>query len=467
MEKLVDIQTGKLLEKFGLGSHIPGSGSASALQGMLSAKMLLTVVNLTDDEKRRENYTDYLPQLIAIKYEVESRIYNRLEHLLQTDSDLFDDVIKLRTRRDEEKDTSKQSQFSKAAQESLKPATQIPLEIAELCLELGDFAAYVFDYGWKSVRGDSGVALSSAIAGVASCLFIIDLNLVSLPLDEWMEKIILRKNAVKLRYEVLRKIEAEKIDIIEQESEEHFLFQKSIADFRRGNFSDSIRSNSEIEQLVKRLQNTVWEQRGKIWKKDVPESPMQILKPSVILKKIMGYTYLEADTLGVYEVDGDLFEIAGLIDKSQKQVHISKRFPQETRNFTAAHELGHAILHRQTVLHRDKPIDSSVSTSRSREELEADKFATHFLMPTKGVRSIFGGLFDTQNFVINESTAVALNSGSVNALRARCQNIRGLSRFLASTEYYGGKSFNSLAKIFGVSVETMAIRLEELNLLDF
>jgi hypothetical protein len=35
-EKLTEIATGKLLEKFGAGDHKPGSGSASALQGMLS-----------------------------------------------------------------------------------------------------------------------------------------------------------------------------------------------------------------------------------------------------------------------------------------------------------------------------------------------------------------------------------------------------------------------------------------------
>ena len=85
--KLLDIATGRLLGKFGAGNHKPGSGSASALQGMLSAQMLLTVIDLTNDPKRRKNYAEYLPKLLKIKQEIESRIYIRLEYLFQTDSE--------------------------------------------------------------------------------------------------------------------------------------------------------------------------------------------------------------------------------------------------------------------------------------------------------------------------------------------------------------------------------------------
>lgn len=464
--KLLDIATGKLLQKFGAGNHKPGSGSASALQGMLSAQMLLTVIDLTNDPKRHKNYAKHLPKLLKIKQEIESRIYIQLEFLFQTDSEQFDGVIKLREQRDKEPDVLKQNRLSVKAQEALKPATQTPLEIAELCLELGDFAADVFDYGFRSARGDSGVALSSAILGVASCLSIIDLNLISLPLDEWMQETRQRKKNVKSRYDKLCSTGVEKLSVLEQESEESFLFHQSIANFRRGNLADSIRSNSEIEKIVRQLQNMLWLQRSKIWK-NTPANPMQILRPDVVLRKVMGYTYLQSDTLGVYEVEGERFEIAGLIDKSQKLVQVSKSFPQETQNFTVAHELGHAVLHRQIVLHRDRPIDGSITTSKNREEMQADKFAAYFLMPTTLVKEVFLRIFQMPKFLINESTALALGAGGISRLRQKCQNTRGLARLLSSTEYYSGRSFNNLAKFFGVSVETMAIRLEELNLVEF
>ena len=135
--------------------------------------------------------------------------------------------------------------------------------------------------------------------------------------------------------------------------------------------------------------------------------------------------------------------------------------------FDAAHELGHAVLHKQTLLHRDKPLDGSSTAPRNREEMQADKFATFFLMPTKLVEDIFVEIFETTRFTINESSVLAIRAGSIDALRKKCHNKRGLARLLVTTEFYGGKAFNSLTKIFRVSTETMAIRLEELDLLEF
>ncbi|MBU2269497.1 MAG: cyclodeaminase/cyclohydrolase family protein, partial [Bacteroidetes bacterium] len=54
---LLAITAEELLEKFGSGGHKPGSGSAAALQGMLSAKLLITVISLTNEPKRREKYS--------------------------------------------------------------------------------------------------------------------------------------------------------------------------------------------------------------------------------------------------------------------------------------------------------------------------------------------------------------------------------------------------------------------------
>ena len=463
----MDIATGKLLEKFGSGNHKPGSGSASAFQGMLSAQMLRTVIDLTNDPKRRETYSIYIPELQRIKHEIESHIYSALETLFQKDSEQFDKVINLREQRDKESNPHKKRTLSLEAWKALKLATEIPLRIAELCLELGDFAAYVFDYGFKSARGDSGVALNSAISGVASCLSIIELNLTSLSFDEETEKMRQDKRNIKSRYDKLASIGDEKLTILEKESNKNMLYHKSIADFQSGNLADSIRSNSDIKEIVRRLQNTLWLQRDKIWKNKTPQNPIEVLKPQVVLMKVMDYTFLQSNSLGFYEQNGDVFEIAGLIDKSEKLVQISSRFPQETQNFTAAHELGHSILHRQTVLHRDKPIDGSHTTPRNREELQADKFATYFLMPAKIVEDTFFQLFEMDKFILNENTVTAIGAESILSLRKKCRNLRGLGRLVASLELYAGKSFISLSEIFRVSVETMAIRLEELELVEF
>jgi Zn-dependent peptidase ImmA (M78 family) len=332
---------------------------------------------------------------------------------------------------------------------------------------LGDFAEYVFNYGFKSARGDSGVAINCAVSAIASCFSIVELNLISLPVTPRTEAIRQRKAKIKSHYEKLSKKINSSLSVLENESLQNRNFQKSIADFRRGNLEDSISSNSDIENIVRKLQNTIWLQRETIYKNKNIKTPLDILQPDIVLEKVMGYTFQRPNSLGIYELNGEIFETAGLINKNEQLVQVSKRFPQETQNFTAAHELGHAILHKQTVLHRDKPLDGSTIVLRSREEMQADKFATFFLMPSKLVEDAFFEIFETVKFTINEASVLAIRAGNIDILKRRSQNKRGLARILSVSEYYGGKTFNSLTKIFKVSTETMAIRLEELDLLEF
>jgi Zn-dependent peptidase ImmA (M78 family) len=125
-------------------------------------------------------------------------------------------------------------------------------------------------------------------------------------------------------------------------------------------------------------------------------------------------------------------------------------------------------MHRQPVLHQDKPLDGSAAgNTRDAVELEADKFATHFLMPAKQVKGIFRQLFLTDKFVINENMVFSLTGGGVSAFRQKCKSLRDLSRILAEAGSNAGESFKSMAGIFNVSKETMAIRLKELQLVEF
>ncbi len=466
-ERLIDIASGKLLKKFGAGNHKPGSGSASAFQGMLAAQMLRTVIDLTLEPKRKTDYQKYATRLQTIKQEIDNHIYPKLETFFQLDSEQFDNVINLRILRDNETDWKKKKSLSHSATEALIISTTTPIDIAEPCLELIGFAEYVFNHGWKAVRGDSAVAINCAVSAVASCLSIVELNLISLPVDARTEAIRKRKNKIKTDYLRLNNVVATSLNILENESNQNKIFLDSILKFQNGNLEDVVNANSDIENLARQLQNTLWLQKDAIWKNKSIKTPLDVLQPSVVLNKVLGYIYQSSNSLGIYEHDGDFFEIAGVIDKNEKLVQVSKRFPQETQNFTAAHELGHAILHRQNVLHRDRPIDGSSNTPRAREEMQADKFATFFLMPTRMVEDIFFDMFEAEKFLISEASVLAIRGDNISAFRWKCRDKRGLARVLATTEYYGGKTFNSLSKIFKVSTETMAIRLEELDLLDY
>ena len=220
-------------------------------------------------------------------------------------------------------------------------------------------------------------------------------------------------------------------------------------------------SFAEIERKAVNLQKLLWKDRAQIWPESAISDPIDILDPSIAFK-LMGFSYDISETLGQYFDGGRKIEVAGLIDDAESQVWISRRFPSEVQRYTAAHELGHALLHSAQGLHRDRPRDGS-SITRDKLELEADKFASYFLMPEKLVRARFERVFLTHQFCLNEDTTFAL--AGENSLEVT--TTRGLSRILASAENYGGIRFRPLSNQFGVSVETMAIRIEELGLLAY
>lgn len=466
-KNLKDYTVGELLRKFGAGNHKPGSGSASAFKGMLSAQLLLTVIDLTNEPKRRARYAEHISRLSAIRLTIEERIFPRLEVLFQEDSEQFDRVILLRDQRDIERDPVKKTALVKELQETLKKATDIPLEIAEICLELVGFADEVFDHGFQSARGDAGVTLNGALSAVISCLSIIELNILSLPMDAWMDGTVEKKNYVRARYNSVSLKGEEKLQVLESETQKYLQAQHAMAKFRQGNLESTISSDAQLEMLVRELQNQLWVHREALWKRQTPEVPLNVLKPRVVLEKILGYTYFESTDLGKHEVNGEWFETAGIIDKRNKTVGIASHFPPGTQLFSLAHELGHAVLHSKTVLHRDKSIDGPGGANRSPEERQADKFAAYFLLPETAVRDVFEGIFHVQVFEINQANTVALGVHNPSDLRDFCQDSRGLARVLAMADRFAGSHFTPMIDVFGVSAETMAIRLEEIGLVRF
>jgi Zn-dependent peptidase ImmA (M78 family)/formiminotetrahydrofolate cyclodeaminase len=464
---LLELSANELLKKFGAGEHKPGSGSAAAFQGMLSAKLIHTVISLTNDHKHLHRYSNCIDDLLKADAEIQNRIYPKLEELFHEDSAQFDKVITLRRSRNEAETNSVERKiFSIEAFEALIPATEIPIQIAELCEELAGFGLLVFDQGFKSARGDSGVALTGAISAVAGCLSIIQLNLLSFTPDEWTKNITSKTKNLRSRYENLSIEISNSLDKLQREVSRKADFHAFVENFKNKKGTNSFSSNTDIEALAIQFQRFIWKYRDEIWKDSAPQNPLDILNPENAIK-IIGYQFNRETTLGQHEVNGKFLEVAGLIDNQTKEISISEQFSAETQRFTAAHELGHAMLHKQNVLHRDRALDGSHdSPVRDKTEYQADKFATYFLMPKKQVLKTFTSIFLTQKFVINDETAFAFKLRSVDELVKECSSLRGLSRKLASVESYNGKHFTSIAKRFNVSVETMAIRLEELDLLE-
>ena len=224
------------------------------------------------------------------------------------------------------------------------------------------------------------------------------------------------------------------------------------------------RSIKDIKQLARELQLDIYRNRKLYWDGAPPRNPVEMLDPGLALR-LIGYEYLEEDSIGEYPFQGRLVEAAGLIDNAAKRVIVSQRAAPNVRLFTAAHELGHAVLHsdRQT-LHRDRPL-SGDQLSRDATEREADYFASCFLMPERLVRQRFADFFAADRFVLDEDTAFALRGLSLRQVYAEHSTRRELAKALASAHHYNGRQLVPLATQFRVSVTAMAIRLEELGLL--
>lgn len=217
-------------------------------------------------------------------------------------------------------------------------------------------------------------------------------------------------------------------------------------------------SLSVIEGAATELQRRLWAHRGELGI-PVGATPIDVLETEYAAQ-ILGYDYVSLPSLGWMKQGGGRVAVAGLIDNDGRSIKVSSDIEPAVARFTGAHEIGHAVLHQGlTGLHRDRPLTENMG-SRNRIEYEADKFAAFFLMPRKLVAKQFLLRF-VKPFRFNEETSFALPSNF-----QRLSSLRETSRMLAGTTNFNGRNFVSLAVYFRLSIEAVAIRLEELGLVD-
>lgn len=220
-----------------------------------------------------------------------------------------------------------------------------------------------------------------------------------------------------------------------------------------------------IENTARELQLEVWKYRKELWpNKDL--SPIEMLEPE-IAAHVLGIKFEYEDHIRNPGFGGEKGEIAGLIDRQAGKISISKTFYLDTIRFTGAHELGHWQLHPDHKMFRDRPIQNLAKRNvREPKEIEADYFASCFLMPGKQVVKFVEIFFQTRiPFVIDENASFWLNPDNPTSLLRPEKNSLDRLLAVASNRFYAGKHHYSLAEIFKVSVTAMAIRLNELNVI--
>ena len=127
-QTLMALPANQLLEKFGAGSHKPGSGSAAALMGILAGKLIITVGKLSLD---RSKYSKDHSKIQYIIDRIQNDIEKELLKLFDQDAEIFDEVIKLRVARDKATTEKEKRKLGEQANEKLREATEIPIRICE------------------------------------------------------------------------------------------------------------------------------------------------------------------------------------------------------------------------------------------------------------------------------------------------------------------------------------------------
>jgi len=204
-KKYLELTAEKLLEAFGNGIHIPGSGSAAAFSGLMAIELLRTVLKLSMGKR---NYAQYKEQFQLLSERLTNESIPKFTELFNKDIQVFHGVSYHRRLRDKAKNDGKIENYNKQvklANKKLKQATDLPLDLCESSLNLMQTAFIIFDNGFKGARGDSGVAISNLLSSAQGALFIVFLNLGTFRKSKWKDQRMARTVDLATRFTKLQK----------------------------------------------------------------------------------------------------------------------------------------------------------------------------------------------------------------------------------------------------------------------
>lgn len=224
-----------------------------------------------------------------------------------------------------------------------------------------------------------------------------------------------------------------------------------------------------ILREVRKLQRTLYETREELWGGSPPSDPVDLIDLRIIITKLLRVRYSEPEEIPPQSGHS---HIAGYIDRDAKEIAVAQRLKPEIRRFTAAHEIGHWVLHPGTTYFRDAPVDGNDrDQARPIEEREADLFASALLMPVKLVRKEFRRHFGEDSLAaapIDQYMAALLTHGQSRRSKplkpSELVTTRQISTLASKCLSLWSPGYPSLAELFKVSPAAMAICLEELRL---
>lgn len=161
----------------------PGGGSVAAICGAFATSMAAMVSNLTIGKKK---YKAVEEQVTRIRDRALC-VLSRLEELVELDMAQFSkfmEAYRMPKATQEEKERREH-----LLQEALKSATETPLEIARVCLDLLQIVVELAPVGNKMAISDAGVAAYLGEASLKAALLSVDINLPQIKDEKYVQKV--------------------------------------------------------------------------------------------------------------------------------------------------------------------------------------------------------------------------------------------------------------------------------------
>lgn len=195
------------LDELASAEPVPGGGAVAALSGALGASLVAMVCRLTIDKK---GYAAVSAEMQAILPRAQA-LQRELTDLMQADTDAYArvmDAYKL-----PKTTTAEQAARTRAIQAALQHAADVPLRVAELCLQVLALARAVAAKGNKNAASDGGVGALMAAAGARGAAFNVTINLASITDESFVQD---RRARVTALLAEAERTQREILSIVEQ-----------------------------------------------------------------------------------------------------------------------------------------------------------------------------------------------------------------------------------------------------------
>ncbi|SDF67867.1 cyclodeaminase/cyclohydrolase family protein [Sporolituus thermophilus] len=168
----------EFIDELASASPAPGGGSTAALAGALGAALCAMVAKLTSGDK----FQDVAAEVREISAAA-SDLKDRLLRYVDEDTAAFNKVMaayRLPKQAAEEKERR-----TAAIQQALKEAADLPMAVAQACLDVLRLAVRVIKVGNPNAASDAAVAGALAYAALQGALYNVKINLSSIKDEEY------------------------------------------------------------------------------------------------------------------------------------------------------------------------------------------------------------------------------------------------------------------------------------------